>query len=421
MKTSVASTGRVSLTRAPKNFFTGAGDAGFFSKLLAAAHAHFLSSITESTIFTPQILRMKTIFVTGGTGFLGSHFINAIAEKYPTWSMLALVRGKSTAEAAARLAASQRLAHVHSGGSADTVATRSQVVLGDIQAELCGVQSGSIAELSARNIEEFWHFASSLNFEEERRDYIRAHNINGAMHAVRLALAMRCKRFIYISTAYTSGTLQGSVPERIHDDIGFHNYYEETKNEAEKLIQSLCREHDMELVILRPSIVIGPMSSKKPGGSVTGLYGFLRAIAKVRRFIGTHGKTLRVYGDPEVGLNLIPVDHVIADICFLIDQGLRDGDIRHLTSDCMPTVGQCGQAISEAMGIPGFSIEKFDRSTANFIEKAAEAKTVFYTSYINSRKEFQRSIPTVWNVTPTDVREFVREYLAEEQRQRAVA
>src|SRR5262249_27142203 len=159
-------------------------------------------------------------------------FINAITERYPDWQCHALVRGESRSQACARLNDGLQTAHLHySSTPRHAHFEEDHIVLGDIQSEHCGVSAPIITELAARGIDDFWHFASSLNFEEERKDHIRAHNIGGATNAMRLAIAIKCKRFIYVSTAYTAGELQGDIPEQIHDGIGFNNYYEETKNE----------------------------------------------------------------------------------------------------------------------------------------------------------------------------------------------
>jgi nucleoside-diphosphate-sugar epimerase len=364
---------------------------------------------------------MKAMIVTGGTGFLGSHFINTISAKYSGHAVYPLVRGNDKNEACTRLNAALALASSHTANDSSTPVAADNIVLGDIQAPDCGVDAPAITKLTSEGIDEFWHFASSLNFEESRRDHIRAHNIGGATHAVNLAIAVKCRKFIYVSTAYTAGDLDGAIPEVIHHEIGFNNYYEETKNEAEKLIQAMCKESGMELVILRPSVVIGPMSTKMTGGSSTGLYGFLRLICKSREVISALGGNFRIYGDGDTGVNLIPVDYLMDDICYLIDQGMPDGGIYHLSVDQMVTNSDFVHAVREVLDVQGFSIEKFDQKTANFIENEARKRTVFYSSYLNSHKEFSRSIPNSWSITRDDLTGFVKEYVKELGAQQAAA
>jgi nucleoside-diphosphate-sugar epimerase len=116
----------------------------------------------------------------------------------------------------------------------------------------------------------FFHFASSLCFEENNKSLIYDHNINGVKHAVDVASALRCDVFFYISTAFTVGIHEGHVAEQLHRPAAFNNYYEETKCAAEHLITGLCDAKGLRLVIVRPSVMIGPSESCKTGGSKTG-------------------------------------------------------------------------------------------------------------------------------------------------------
>src|SRR3569623_490281 len=142
---------------------------------------------------------------------------------------------------------------------------------------------------------------------------------------------------------------------------------------------------------------------------------------RMRRLVARRGGGLRISGDPDASLNLIPVDFLIDDICHIIDRGLRDGAIYHLSAEHTPTVGQCVGAIADVLGIPGVSVEQFDRDSASPAERTAKARTTFSAGYMGSRNHFIRSIPTRWSVSEDDVRAFVREYVNEAEQARRAA
>ena len=160
----------------------------------------------------------------------------------------------------------------------------------------------------------FLHFASSLNVEETNKDVIYDHNINGLRHAVDIASALRCGVFFYISTAYTVGVYEGHVAEQLHRPAAFNNYYEETKCAAEHLVTVLCDAKEIRLVIVRPSVVIGPSKSYETGGGKTGLYGLIREMIRLKRYLKRVHASVAAYGNPDVGVNIIPVDYVCHDI-----------------------------------------------------------------------------------------------------------
>lgn len=356
---------------------------------------------------------MNNVFVTGATGFLGSHFLNLISENFQATELFALVRADSKENGANRLNEAARVAGVHASVSPSKKYLSNNAILGDVKKDDCGIIETEFNVLKGVGIDEFWHFASSLNFEEKRKEQIYAANVSGAINAVSAAAKMKAKKFIYISTAYTSGVLQGNIPEQTHKGIKFHNFYEESKNQAESLILEECDRLGMEVVLLRPSIVIGPLATKSTGGSTTGFYGFIREVYRSRQVLSMLKGKIRIFGDPSVNLNLIPVDCLMQDISYLINNGMKNRGIYHLSAHGVPPVSAFIEGFRKIVGVPNISIELFNIKDASFVEKKVKEHTVFYDAYINCHKTFERSIPNQWVLSVSDLEEYMSACVSE--------
>src|SRR5919198_2268549 len=145
-------------------------------------------------------MRTKTVFVTGGTGFLGSFFITFLLQK--GYRVVALVRGPDP---------ERRLLHVlrevSAGGvEALDLGDRLKVVEGDIRAPGFGLAEAVQKEL-AQEMEEIWHCATCFKFQERYRDEVIAHNVTGTSNL--LDFACLCNKgkaapAFYVSTAYAA-------------------------------------------------------------------------------------------------------------------------------------------------------------------------------------------------------------------------
>ncbi|UTH76458.1 alpha/beta fold hydrolase [Chromobacterium sp. IIBBL 290-4] len=353
---------------------------------------------------------MSKIYLTGGTGFLGSHFIrNHLLSG--VYEIECLVRGASDEECMRRIHEA-----VHRADD-DYVTTevfhwdQLKVIRADITQELSGVDRAFLKSRSGAAGATFFHFASSLNFEEKNRAVIYDHNINGLTNAFKVAAELKCATFFYISTAYTVGRHSGAVAETLHYGHIFNNYYEETKCAAEHLVDRLCREHGMRLVIVRPSIVIGPSQTQSTGGSKTGLYGFIREMHRLKRTLSAGGE-VRIAGNPEAGVNLVPVDCLCRDI-FAIFSDLPDkGGIYHVTAESNINISRLADMISSALDISGLRVDWVDDDTASAVEKLLARKTVFYNSYMQSTKMFERKLGKGCSLSLEEVENYVAQGVA---------
>ncbi|HEX5312280.1 SDR family oxidoreductase [Aquabacterium sp.] len=355
---------------------------------------------------------MSTVFVTGSTGFLGSHFlINFIGTRFER--AFVLIRGASDEIRRNKLLSALKLAgeSYREMPNLDALLSRVTIVEGDISQENFGVSEPVMTALRAAKIDQFWHFAASLNYEEHRREMIKATNIDGAKFAANFCKAAGIGRFVHISTAYTCGLGNGPVPEALHSlETPFSNYYEESKCNAEHALVEACQANGMPLTIFRPSMVIGNSQTKSPGGSDTALYGFMREVRRLKGALRGMTDTVRVLGMPDGEVNFVPVDQLMIDIGLVLDQGLADGEIYHLSSDFCPRTERSFGMICEQLGMENLKLVRRSEDTAlNKLERVLEDKLSFYASYINSRKQFERKIPRSHGVTEEEFLAYVAE------------
>lgn len=338
-----------------------------------------------------QPLTQRKAIVTGATGFLGSHFI--YSHRNTDTSLYCLVRGKEGMTVLERVWDALRTAAESYRHVLDPYdfAQRLHSFSGDLQKSTCGVSPTELNRLRKEGIDEFWHFASSLNFEDHKKALIHAVNIEGLQAALELARHVGVKTFIYVSTAYTVGSRPGPVEETLHPtDRTFNNYYENSKCQAEHLAMNVCRAHAIECCIIRPSIVVGPRATLRPGGSDSGLYGFVREVFRIRDILERTESGIDLLGDPDTSLNLVPVDDVVADMHDLIDRGLPAG-VYHSTSDFAPTIRDTLRVVSEVIRCKPVGVRaELDMQARSPIERVMDKRTVFYNGYLRNDKSFRR-------------------------------
>ena len=356
------------------------------------------------------------VWLTGATGFLGSHFVFGRAEHNATFTCL--VRGENRATAKERLlnalgACSSSYCRPF---NRELFEERVHVELGDLCQPRCAVPDHRVHELRANAPDEFWHFAASLNFEERQRAKLLRENVEGTRNAIELAAAVGAKLFVYVSTAYTAGQPPGRVDEALHPPDGvFNNPYEETKCLAEHEVAQQCPRRGIDFRIVRPGIVVGVSSTLRPGGSDTGLYGLVRTIYQLRDSFDALDHSLTIEGEGDTPVPLIPVDDVVHDLVGLAARGFRGGPIYHVTAE--PSIDARGiiELICRHTGVRRIDVGALEAQPRSPVEALMDRRTAFYGAYLRNRKEFVRSLPDGRAVTVEDIDGFVHEFMRQLQ------
>ena len=336
--------------------------------------------------------RSTRFFLTGGTGFLGSHVAVELLKRGFEVSLLARSdERRSAAERVGRLLdwfalpAEPRL--------------RLRVVEGDIMQPGLGIDS---AELSAvlKGTDEIVHLASNTSFSERKRPQVEATNIGGLSRVLEFARASQTGFFHHVSTAFVAGKTTGTCLEEPAQRREFNNVYEETKCRGESMISSACREAGIGSAIYRPSIVYG---DSRTGRSLRfdAVYHpvkmalFMKDMCErdIREGDGSKARELGVSVGPDGtihlplrieiveqgGVNIIPVDY-FTDSLLALMEATRPGAIFHIASPKLTKIEDIADYSSRLFHLSGIST----CTAQEFIEQPRSPLELLYGHYVGA-------------------------------------
>jgi dephospho-CoA kinase len=228
--------------------------------------------------------------VTGFPAFTAKRMIRQILTAEPETKLYILARDKVAADAASFLATLPGHA-------------QAEVLIGDI----CDMDLGlSSAEYRGLSRELTWiHHLAGIYFMGIDEDTARRVNVVGTRTVIDLARdAARLERVVHWSTAMVSGDRKGTFYE---DDLEagqkFHNAYERTKYDAERLVRAAMRQ--LPITVIRPGIIVGDSHTGEID-KLDGPYYLMVLIAT-----NASGVRLPLLGRGDTPLHLVPIDYVI--------------------------------------------------------------------------------------------------------------
>lgn len=273
----------------------------------------------------------KNVFITGGTGFLGTVLIEALLDAHPDIGIIyVLVRSKRKVDPNERIS---RLLQKPIFEKYNKITLQKVVpVVGELSEPNFGFKEELLKELTNK-VNIVYHSAATIKFSSPLRTAIRT-NLTGTMRTIEFAKQLKkLSAYVYCSTAFCNSNNRGLIMEHIYksqydpyemmrmaeddqiwtnftdveskDMIGDHpNTYTFTKNLAENLI--MCEMSELPAAIVRPSIVYGTWENPMQGwvgnansGHLGYLAGFIKGI-----FRTMCGKASSV-------IDIIPCDYVI--------------------------------------------------------------------------------------------------------------
>ena len=196
------------------------------------------------------------VFLTGATGFLGMEILARYLERTDR-PVYAAVRGRDAADARSRL----RSAVQCMLGDENAYADRLHAVPADIERPELGLAPSDRDQLAQR-VTDIVHCAASVSFSLPLPQS-REINVEGTRRMLEFAELCRDRggltRYAHISTAYVAGTHRGEFREEQLDvGQGFRNPYEQSKFEAEQLVQApaanACRSRSSGRASLSASV-----------------------------------------------------------------------------------------------------------------------------------------------------------------------
>jgi len=245
---------------------------------------------------------MKEVFITGTTGFIGNSLLRSLIENTGLDKFKLLVRNKNKAI--------ENLSYILN--IARNLKKEIKFLEGDVSKENLGLTNQEIMML--KNIEEVYHLASniSLSNEEKDKEAIFKTNLNGTRNIIEIFKnSNNLKNFYFFSSAYSCGKTKGLVKEDlIAKPSEFRNYYEESKWLSEQLIRDYFQNKNINIIILRPSIVsISPQADFSKVENQT-FYYYSKILRKAVN-IQSDPKKIRIIGKSNATSNIIQINDLI--------------------------------------------------------------------------------------------------------------
>jgi amino acid adenylation domain-containing protein/thioester reductase-like protein len=274
-------------------------------------------SIRPLAAYCPEVA-LKSVFLTGATGFLGAFLLQELLQQTPM-VIYCLVRATSTAQGF------EKVRHnLDSYGLwRNDFSSRIYPVCGDLTKPLLGIQASQWQQL-AQDIDVIYHNGALVNFTYPYST-LKPANVLGTQEVLRLACTTKNKPVHYISTVSVfednldlslNTVMEEDFPE---DGATLVGGYAQSKWVAEKLVrEASCR--GLPASIYRPSIITGDSRS---GVWNTGDY-----LSKVIGSCLLLGKVPM----QEALFNAVPVDYASRALIFLSGQSQGIGKTYHLTN-----------------------------------------------------------------------------------------
>ncbi|MDZ5473371.1 SDR family oxidoreductase [Bacillus sp. 31A1R] len=285
------------------------------------------------------------ILLTGANGFLGKKVAMDLLDE--GHELYLLVRNKNKLKTFfEELPGSEQRSRVH-------------VLEGDVTSTNLGLLAEEIQGITS-SIDAIYHMAALLSFDPNDRDFSYKVNVDGTKHVLDFAVTINCKKFFYVSTAYTIGMESEGFEELYSTDREFVNYYEETKCIAEHLVLSYSDQ--LFVSILRPAIIIGDSKTGQADTSF-GLYGFLKSLYLLKRKMArnqdSRDRKFHVRINLDVNSNLVPVDYVSMVFVSALSYA-KNKEIFNITNPNPPIHSDLIRVIKEVLDFPNLETISFD-------------------------------------------------------------
>lgn len=256
---------------------------------------------------------MTEVVFTGFPGFIASQLIRKSIQENEEDGITAIVLATERAKAEQEAERIQQ----------ETGCRAIRLMDGDITKPGLGLQPGDLTFLQDKKII-FWHLAAIYDLAVPK-DLAWQVNVEGTKNVNGFVASLSgIQRYLYFSTAYVAGKREGVLRE---DELirpeKFKNHYEETKFEAELLVDKMKK--DIPVTIIRPGIVRG---HSKTGETVKfdGPYFFLNMIDRSRKM-----PIIPFIGKSSSYINVVPIDYILEASMYLSRLEAAALETAHLT------------------------------------------------------------------------------------------
>lgn len=271
----------------------------------------------------------STYLVTGATGFLGRHFVDALLARGDC-EVHVLVRNPG------RPQVTSLLEHWSSAGSV-------HVLSGDVGRRWAGVSAGDRRRLTGR-VDHVVHLAALYDMTAGMVANQRT-NVAGTRAVLDLAAGIEAGCLHHVSSVAVAGDFAGAFSETDFD-LGQHlpSPYHATKFAAEEIVRHQDR---LPWRVYRPAIVVGH-SLTGAMDKIDGPYYFFPTLRRLAALPGWLPLVLPDLGDT----NIVPVDFVAAAMAHLVPAPGLDRRTFHLVNPSPQPLVEVYDALAAAAGAP---------------------------------------------------------------------
>lgn len=346
---------------------------------------------------------MKKIFLTGATGFLGSHIMAALLRR----GEHVIVAGRASGADSIKF----RIRRLLTWFGIEYDPGRIEIYETDFSLPLLGLTSETYNRLCG-GTGTIIHCASDTSFAEKNRERVMKSNVDNLSMILEFASCCSNPIFHYISTAYASGTDITDISESPVTSKNFTNVYEESKALAESIVAAYCLDHNVQHTITRPSIVYG---DSETGRSLrfNALYYPVKAISYIRDIYsddirlnggiksaeagisinpdGIMNLPLRIYLPNEGNINLVPVNFFTDAFMQIISRPIHK-KIYHVTSGSPATMRQLASYTGKFLHINGLEVicpSGESKELRNPAEELFDHFIEAYRPYLSDRRTFR--------------------------------
>jgi nucleoside-diphosphate-sugar epimerase len=300
------------------------------------------------------------ILITGATGFLGGFLAGELIKKGRRTILVVRPKGSETAQQ--RVENLLRFLNVEA---------KHEPVVIPAEIDKPGLGLSEEHRRIIRDVPEVLHCAADTSFAERKKQQVETTNLQGLRNV--FDVVPNCERFYHMSSVYSAGKQEGLIREEIQHPLDFHNPYEQSKNEAEKLITDLCKEKRTDLTIFRPSITYGDSVTGK-SLRFNALYFPVRTVLFIRDSLkkdilersgkraASLGASINKNGSMYLPLtflgngqlNLVPINFLVKAVTAIMDSG--ETGIFHVVNPKSDTIGQFVKYIEKHYSISGLKV-----------------------------------------------------------------
>ncbi|XP_077439625.1 dTDP-D-glucose 4,6-dehydratase [Vanacampus margaritifer] len=196
----------------------------------------------KGTVRNGQMDSIRTVLVTGGSGFIGSHLVCSLVQSHPEWKIYNL----------------DNLEYCCSPKSLESIKDRANYTF--IEGDICNSQLVNHI-FNKENIDVIFHLAAKTHVDSSFQSPATFQHVN--IHGTRVLLAAasrtrhRLRRFIYVST----DEVYGSSLDEVFDEnspVRPSNPYSASKAAAEHLVRSYWEKYKLPVIITRSNNIYGP-------------------------------------------------------------------------------------------------------------------------------------------------------------------